>query len=72
MTQTNARKLTNPYQAKSGATVLLTDLHHKGFYAVMVVTPSGDCHDRVITDDYKAALEYRRAFIAIAKNLFKG
>jgi hypothetical protein len=67
----NARKL-NPYQAKSGAAVSFTDLRHKGFYAVMILTPSGDCHDRVITDDYQTALEYRRAFIEIAKNYFKG
>ena len=62
----------NDYTAKSGAIVTCTDLRHKGFYAVMIITPSGDCHDRIMTDDYKAALEYRRAFIQIAKNYFKG
>jgi hypothetical protein len=62
----------NDYAAKSGAIVTCTDLRHKGFYAVMIITPSGDCHDRIMTDDYQAALEYRRAFIQIAKNYFKG
>ena len=33
----------------------------------MIITPSGDCHDRIMTDDYQTALEYRRAFIKIAK-----
>jgi hypothetical protein len=67
----NARNL-NPYKSKSGATVSFTDLRHKGFYAVMIITPFGDIHDRIMTDDYQTALEYRRAFIQIAKNYFKG
>jgi hypothetical protein len=39
---------------------------------VMLIDPSGNIHDRIMTDDYKSALEYRRAFIQMAKNLFKG
>jgi len=61
-----------PYFANTGAWVNLESIRHNGFYAVMLIDPSGNIHDRILTDDYQSALEYRRSFIQIAKNLFKG
>lgn len=55
------------YIAKTGALVTCTDLRSQGLFAVMILTPDGDIHDRILTDDYQAALEHRRAFIKIAK-----
>ena len=58
-----------PYLRKTGALVNLEDIHHNGFYAVMLIDPSGNIHDRIMTDDYKSALDYRRSFIKIANQL---
>jgi hypothetical protein len=59
------------YLAKSGAIVNFEDLRHKGFYAVMLLDPLGNIYDRVVTDSYQSAIEYRNIFIKIAKNLFR-
>ena len=37
------------------------------WYSAIVRTPSGDLHDKMRCDDYRMALEYYRAFKAIAK-----
>ena len=64
--------LMKPFFAPTGAWVNCESIRHNGFYAVMLIDPSGNIHDRIMTDDYQSALEYRRAFIQMAKNLFKG
>jgi len=61
-----------PYFAATGAWVNFENIRHNGFYAVMLIDPSGNIHDRIMTDDYQSALEYRRSFIQMAKNLFRG
>jgi len=38
------------------------------WYLVNVRTASGELHDKVRCDDYRSALDYWRAFNAIAKN----
>lgn len=57
-----------PYFANSGAWVNFETLTPSGYYVVTVYAPSGEVHDRVRCDDYRAALDYRRAFVAIAKH----
>jgi hypothetical protein len=58
-----------PYFSKTGAWVNCESIRHNGFYAVMLIDPSGNIHDRIMTDDYKSALDYRRSFIKIANQL---
>ena len=36
-------------------------------YVVLVRNASGDVHDKTLCDDYRMAIEYYRAFTAIAK-----
>jgi len=38
------------------------------WYHVLVRDARGDVHDKVRCDDYRSAIEYRRAFRAIARN----
>ena len=54
------------YMAKNGDTVYLEKSLYG--YRVNLRDRSGDLLDKVYCDTYRAALEYRRAFIAIAKN----
>lgn len=37
-------------------------------YSVILRNASGEIHDKMRCDDYRDALEYRRAFQAIARN----
>ena len=38
-----------------------------GYYVAIVRNARGDVHDRIMIDDYSAALAYYRAFSAVAK-----
>lgn len=40
-----------------------------GYYAVNLRAPNGELSDKVRCDTYRAAMEYRRAFVAIAKGM---
>jgi hypothetical protein len=42
------------------------------WYSANVRNAAGEIHDKVRCDDYRAALEYFRAFNAIAKNAREG
>ena len=55
---------------KSGATVMFQRNGVNGFYTVTLYSPAFNVIDRVSCDTYRAACEYRRAFIALAKNAF--
>jgi len=57
-----------PYFAKSGAWVQFETLNPSGMYLVTLYAPDDSTHDRIRCDDYRAALEYRRAFVQLAKN----
>lgn len=54
---------------KNGAVVTFEKLFPSGMYLVQIRAPNGYLHDKVMADDYKEALYYRRAFIAIAKGM---
>ena len=53
---------------KNGAYVTFERLP-SGFYAVALRSPSGELHDKVRCDTFRAASEYRRVFAAIAKEM---
>ena len=53
---------------KSGAWVTMDKQGAAGMYEVKVYTAAGMLRDKVRCDDYRDALEYRRAFNAIARN----
>ena len=53
---------------KNGAYVTFERLP-SGLYAVMLRSPSGELRDKVRCDTYRAAIEYRRAFAAIARGM---
>ena len=52
----------------SGALVLM-ERDAGGMWGVILRDPSGRLHDKVRCDDYRDALDYRRAFCAIAKTM---
>lgn len=54
---------------KNGAYVSLEKTSPSGYYIVSLRNPSGNVHDKIKTDDYKSALEYKRAFLAIGRGL---
>lgn len=54
---------------KSGAWVVMTrGAYPAGLFEVKLYSSGGGLIDKVRCDDYRMALEYRRAFNAIAKN----
>ena len=53
---------------KTGAYVTFERLP-SGLYAVALRSPSGELSDKVRCDTYRAAMEYRRAFAAIARGM---
>lgn len=53
---------------KNGAYVTFERLP-SGWYEVRVRAPSGALFDRVLCDTYRGAMEYRRAFVAIARGM---
>ena len=55
---------------KNGASVTFERDPVNGFYTVAVYSPSFTLYDRVRCDTYRAAVEYRRSFYAIAQNYF--
>jgi hypothetical protein len=56
------------FHAKTGASVYFQRPNISGYWVVKLCAPSGDTIDRIRCDDYRAALDYRRAFINQAKN----
>ena len=42
---------------------------NNGFYSVKLYSNLGHLEDKILCDTYKGALEYLRAFNAIAKNM---
>ncbi len=56
------------YDFKNGACVIFERLP-SGFYSVKLRGPSGELCDKILADTYSGAQEYRRAFVAIAKNM---
>ena len=44
-------------------------LENNGFYTVKLYSNLGHLEDKILCDTYNAALEYLRAFNAIAKNM---
>lgn len=58
--------------AKNGASAMVSGPHGaSGMYEVNVRAPNGELHDKVRCDDRMEAMQYFRAFTAIAKNHFK-
>ena len=55
---------------KNGASVVFSKNDINGFYTVTLMSPSFNIVDRVSCDTYRDACEYRRAFIALARNAF--
>lgn len=55
---------------KNGASVMFQRNDVSGFYTVTLYSPNFNIVDRVSCDTYRAACEYRRAFIQLAKNAF--
>lgn len=53
----------------NGASVSFDRNSVSGFFTVLLRNPSGQVHDKITFDTYRGALEYRRAFISIGKNL---
>lgn len=53
---------------KNGAYVTFERLA-SGYYEVLLRAPNGELHDKVRCDTYRGAMEYRRAFVAIAKGM---
>ena len=53
---------------KNGAYVTFERLP-SGWYEVRGRAPSGALFDKVLCDTYRGAMEYRRAFAAIAKGM---
>lgn len=47
--------------------VLVEKLSPSGMYLVQLRSSSGDLLDKVRCDDYRTAMEYKRAFSALAK-----
>jgi len=58
------------YFAKSGAWVQCETLLPSGMYSVTLYAPDNSKHDRVRCDTYRTAQEYRRSFVALAKNFW--
>lgn len=54
------------YVYKSGASVLFE--RYGPFWKVLLRGPSGELLDKMMIDDYRAALRYVKAFRAVAKN----
>ena len=52
----------------NGWSVLMDKAFPQGMYTVIVRNSAGGVHDRIRTDTYRAALDYYRAFNAIARN----
>lgn len=52
---------------KNGASVSQEKTFPSGFYIVTLRNPAGDIADKVKTDTYQDAIEYKRAFNAIAR-----
>jgi len=61
------RKMTKITSFKNGADVIAEK--NGAWYCVTLRNPSGEVHDKIRCDDYRMALEYVRAFKAIAKTL---
>jgi len=61
------RKMTKITSFKNGSDVITEK--NGAWYSVILRNPSGEVHDKIRCDDYRMALEYVRAFKAIAKNL---
>jgi len=59
-----------PYFAKSGAWVQFETLIPSGMYSVTLYAPDDNKHDHIRCDSYCMAQEYRRAFVALAKNFW--
>ena len=57
------------YLLKNGAFITFEKNAINGFYTVLLRAPNGSVFDRVSCDDYKNALDYKRAFIAIGGKL---
>ena len=55
---------------KNGASVTFERNAATGFYTVRVYSPSFNLIDKVSVDNYRAACDYRRAFIELAQNAF--
>ena len=53
---------------KNGAYVSFERVPFYGQWIVKAYSPAGALLDKVITFDYRTALEYRRAFNGIARN----
>jgi hypothetical protein len=53
---------------KNGAYVSFERVPFYGQWIVKVYSPAGALLDKVITFEYRTALEYRRAFNSIAQN----
>ena len=56
------------YEYKNGACVVFERLP-SGYYSLKLRAPNGELCDKILTDTYTGANEYRRAFCAIAKNM---
>lgn len=52
---------------KSGAYVTFEKAN--AWYLVQLRAPNGALHDKIRCDDYRAALDYWKAFNAIARNM---
>ena len=55
------------YSYKHGD-VLVEKLFPSGMYLVQLRNTTGDLVDKIRCDDYRMAMDYKRAFIAIAKH----
>lgn len=53
---------------KSGAWVVMDKTFPAGLYEVKLYSSGGGLIDKVRCDDYRMALEYRKAFSSIAAN----
>ena len=53
---------------KNGAYTTFERVPHYGQYLVKAYSPAGALLDKIITFEYRTALEYKRAFDAIARN----
>ena len=53
---------------KNGAYTSFERVPHYGQYIVKVYSPAGALLEKIITFEYRTALEYKRVFDAIARN----
>ena len=56
---------------KSEAYVSFERVPHNGYYIVYLYDHCGNLIDKIMTDTYQMAVEYRKSFIKIA-NTFRG